>query len=51
MLTTNTWSHQKVKHIRIHEHFIQELVKDGELRVDFIHGNANPADMFTKPLP
>ncbi len=50
-LTTNTRSHQKVKHIRICEYFIRELVKDGELWVDFIHGNTNPADMFTKPLP
>ncbi len=50
-LTTNTRSHQKVKHIRIREHFIRELVNGGELRVDFIRGNVNPADMFTKPLP
>ncbi len=50
-LTKNTRSHHKVKHIRIHEHFIRDLVKDGDIWVDFIHGNANPADMFTKPLP
>lgn len=49
-LTSNTKSHQKVKHINIREHYIWELVKDGDLRVEFIRGNANPANMFTKPL-
>ncbi len=50
-LTTNTRAHHKVKHIHIHEHYIRELIKDGDLHVDFICGNSNPADMFTKALP
>jgi hypothetical protein len=50
-LTKNTKSHSKVKHIDIRHHFIRELVQKGGLKVDFIRGNENPADLFTKPLP
>lgn len=50
-LTKNTRNHAKVKHIDIREHYIRELVHAGDLSVEFIRGNANPADLFTKPLP
>ncbi|KAF7353204.1 Gag-Pol polyprotein [Mycena sanguinolenta] len=50
-LTKNTKAHSKVKHIDIRHHFIRELVQMGELNVNFIRGNENPADLFTKPLP
>jgi hypothetical protein len=50
-LTKNTKSHSKVKHIDIRHHFVRELVQKGELKVDFIRGTENPADLFTKPLP
>ncbi|SJK98300.1 uncharacterized protein ARMOST_01565 [Armillaria ostoyae] len=49
-LTSNTRSHHKVKHINIREHFIRELVQAGDLKVEFIRGDLNPADMFTKLL-
>jgi hypothetical protein len=50
-LTKNTKSHSKVKHIDIRHHYIRELVHNGELKVNFIRGDENPADLFTKPLP
>ncbi|KAF7372247.1 Gag-Pol polyprotein [Mycena venus] len=50
-LTKTTKSHAKVKHINIRHHFIRELVRTGELHVDSIRGDSNPADLFTKPLP
>ncbi len=49
-LTSNTRSHHKVKHINIREHFIWELVQAGNLKVEFIQGDSNPVDMFTKLL-
>lgn len=49
-LTKTTKSHSKVKHINIRHHYIRELVTAGELKVEFIRGNENPADIFTKPL-
>jgi hypothetical protein len=50
-LTKTMKSHSKVKHIDIRHHYIWELIQKGELKVDFIRGNENPADLFTKPLP
>ena len=38
------------KHIEIWHHFIQELVKDGTLTLEFIHTNDQKTDLFTKPL-
>ncbi len=49
-LMSNTRSHHKVKHINIWEHFIRKLVQAGDLKVEFIQGDSNPVDMFTKPL-
>jgi hypothetical protein len=49
-LTKTTKSHSKVKHIDIRHHFIRELVHEGELKVEPVCGDANPADLFTKPL-
>ncbi len=41
---------QRSKHIAIRYHFIRECVKRGEVDVQWCSGQANPADMFTKPL-
>ncbi len=50
-LTKNTKSHAKVKHIDIRHHYIRELVAAKEIKLNFVRGNENPADIFTKPLP
>jgi hypothetical protein len=50
-LTKTTKSHSKVKHIDIRHHFIRELIHEGTLKVESIRGDANPSDLFTKPLP
>ena len=42
--------HQRTKHINIHYHFICEAVEDGQIRMNYISTDQNPADIFTKPL-
>merc|ERR1711934_992953 len=41
---------QRVKHIDIAHHFIQELVADGVIEVIWISSGEILADIFTKPL-
>ena len=38
------------KHIDIHYHYIHELVVAKEVELQFVPGEMNPADMFTKNL-
>ena len=49
-LTKNTRDHGKVKYIDIHHHYIQELMKSGEIAIERILSTENAADLFTKPL-
>ncbi|SJL16287.1 uncharacterized protein ARMOST_19807 [Armillaria ostoyae] len=49
-LTNMTHNHHKVKHIDIHEHYIHELVRAGDIKMEFIWGKVNAVDLFTKPL-
>ena len=37
-------------HIHRRYFYIRELVQSGEFRVNFVAGDANVADIFTKPL-
>ncbi len=50
-LTKTSKSHAKVKHIDIRHHYICVLVSNNEVKLNFIRGNKNPANIFTKPLP
>ncbi len=50
-LTHNPQFHGQSKHIDIHHHFIQELIKQGNIKVTHIQSLDNLADVFTKPLP
>jgi hypothetical protein len=50
-LTMNPEFHKRSKHIDIRHHYIRECVKKGDVRVHWISGKENPADMFTKTLP
>src|SRR5258708_14782292 len=50
-LTHNPQFHAQSKHIDIHHHFIQELIKHGNIKVTHIQSLDNLADVFTKPLP
>ena len=42
--------HARTKHIEVHHHFVREKVLAGEIKVDYISTNQQPADIFTKPL-
>lgn len=42
--------HSHVKHIDIHFHYLWDAVKSGELTVDYIPLEDNPANILTKPL-
>ena len=41
----------KLRHVRIGDLWIQERVEEGELGIEKVHGEWNPADMMTKGLP
>jgi hypothetical protein len=42
--------HSRSKHIDIRYHFIREAVADEKIQLEYIPGEDNPADIFTKPL-
>lgn len=48
ILAKNSALHSKTKHIQLRYHFIQSVLDDGQLRLEKIHTDDNPADMFTK---
>ncbi|KAK3007498.1 hypothetical protein RJ639_013627 [Escallonia herrerae] len=47
-LAKNSAFHSRTKHIQLRYHFIQSLLEDGQLNLENIEGNKNPADMLTK---
>ena len=49
-ISKNHVQHSRTKHIEIRHHFIQELVEDGKLTLEFIHIDDQKADLFIKPL-
>ena len=49
-ISKNPVQNSRTKHIKIRHHFIQELVEDGTLTLEFIHTDDQKADLFTKPL-
>ena len=49
-LSKNPVQHSKSKHIEIRYHFIQDLVEDKIVCLEFIHTNNQKASIFTKPL-
>jgi hypothetical protein len=42
--------HKKRKHIDTHFHFIQEIVNNGDISLQFCKSRDQLADIFTKPL-
>ena len=50
-ISKNPVMHSKTKHIAIKYHFVRELVKDKEIRLEYVHSKEKIADIFTKPLP
>ena len=49
-LSKNPIQHSKSKHIKIRYHFIQDLVEDKVVCLEFIHTDNQKADIFIKPL-
>ena len=49
-IASNAVQKSHTKHINIHYHYICELVVAKEVELQFVPGEMNPADMFTKNL-
>ena len=47
-IANNSIFHSKAKHIQLKYHFIWSVLYDGQLKLEKIHTNQNPADMLTK---
>ena len=43
-------NHSKMKHISLREHFLRDLVREKQIRPEYIATADNPADLFTKAL-
>ena len=50
-LAKNPAFHSKTKHIDLRYHWIRQVLEEGQLQLEKIHTDENPADMFTKILP
>ncbi|GKV28505.1 hypothetical protein SLEP1_g37549 [Rubroshorea leprosula] len=48
-LTKNTMYHERTKHIQVRYHFVREVISNGDVLVEKISTDENPADMMTKP--
>jgi len=49
-LSKNDIVHRRTKHVDIRFHWIRDLVKNGTIKLFFISGLDNVADIMTKPL-
>ena len=47
----NLVMHSKTKYIAIKYHFMREIVRDKEVRLEYVNTKEQVADIFTKPLP
>jgi hypothetical protein len=50
-ISCNTVQHSKMKHIKVHYHFIKENVEEGTVELFFVKTDYQLADLFTKALP
>jgi hypothetical protein len=50
-LAKNPVFHARTKHIEVHHHFIREKLLRGEICLNYISTDDQPADIFTKALP
>ena len=49
-LSKNPVQHSKLKHIEVRYHFIQDLVEEKTVYLEFITTDNQKANIFTKPL-
>lgn len=50
-LAKNQVYHERTKHIDVKLHFVREIIAKGEVSLEKISTDDNPADMLTKALP
>ena len=49
-LAKNPVFHTRTKHIKVHYHFVRELVLSGEVELQYVPTDRQTTDIFTKPL-
>lgn len=49
-LARNPVFHARTKHIEVHHHFVRERVLEGEINIQYIPTDLQPADVLTKAL-
>ena len=47
-IAKNSTFHSKTKHIQLRYHFIRSVFENGQVKLEKIHTNQNPADMLIK---
>ena len=47
-LANNHTTSQRTKHIDIRHHFVRQYIEDGIIKIEFVRGEDNDADIFTK---
>jgi len=47
-MAENMTNSQRMKHVDVRYHFVQEFVIDGYIKIVFVKTDENHADMFTK---
>jgi len=50
LLTDESAPYQRSKHIDTRYHYIRDILQKGEIQVDYVPSEENPADIFTKAL-
>jgi len=50
-LVKNQVYHARTKHIDVRFHFVQEILDEGDIKLQKIHTKENLADMLTKIVP
>ena len=49
-ISKNRVMHAKIKHIAIKYHYVRELVKDKQVKKEYVNSKEQIANIFTKPL-
>ena len=49
-MTKNPVFHAQSKHIELQHHFIRDLVNNGEISMEFVNTNDQPADILTQTV-
>ena len=50
-LSANPVFHSRTKHLEVDYHYVREKFLRRDLKIGFVSGTDNMADIFTKPLP